>query len=67
MVVLGIDAIITTLGMGTFILGVTTGFAHSQAVSGLSNTFGNIANHTVVLGLPISFFYGLALALLIAS
>jgi ribose transport system permease protein len=65
-VVLGIDAIITTLGMGTFILGITSGFSHSEAVSGLSNSFGNVANTVVALGLPISFFYGLALALLIA-
>jgi ribose transport system permease protein len=65
-VVLGIDAIITTLGMGTFILGITSGFSHSEAVSGLSNGFGNVANTVVALGLPISFFYGLALALFIA-
>jgi ribose transport system permease protein len=65
-VVLGIDAIITTLGMGTFILGITSGFSHSEAVSGLSNSFGNVANTVVALGLPISFFYGLALALFIA-
>jgi ribose transport system permease protein len=65
-VVLGIDAIITTLGMGTFILGITSGFSHSEAVSGLSNSFGNVANNVVALGLPISFFYGLALALFIA-
>lgn len=65
-VVLGIDAIITTLGMGTFILGITSGFSHSEAVSGLSNSFGNIANSVIALGLPISFFYGLALALFIA-
>jgi ribose transport system permease protein len=65
-VVLGIDAIITTLGMGTFILGITSGISHSEAVSGLSNSFGNVANRVVALGLPISFFYGLALALFIA-
>ena len=63
---LGIDAIITTLGMSTFILGITSGFSHSEAVSGLSNSFGQIANHVLLLGLPISFFYGLALAFLIA-
>jgi ribose transport system permease protein len=65
-VVLGIDAIIATLGMSTLILGLTTGFAHSEAVSGLSDSFGNIANHVLALGLPMSFYYGLALALVIA-
>ncbi len=63
---LGIDAIIATLGMGTLLLGLTSGFSHSQAVSGLSNSFGAISNTTVVLGLPLTFFYGVALALLIA-
>ncbi len=63
---LGIDAIITTLGMSTLILGITSGFSHSEAVSGLSNSFGSIANTVVVLGLPVTFFYGVALALLIA-
>ncbi|WP_375479266.1 ABC transporter permease [uncultured Jatrophihabitans sp.] len=63
---LGIDAIVTTLGMGTLLLGLTSGFSGSQAVSGLSNGFSKIANTTVVFGLPISFFYGLALAILIA-
>jgi ribose transport system permease protein len=63
---LGIDAIITTLGMGTLLLGLTSGFANSEAVSGLSESFASVANTTVILGLPISFFYGLALALFIA-
>jgi ribose transport system permease protein len=63
---LGIDPIITTLGMGTLLLGVTSGFSDSEAVSGLSDSFASVANTTIALGLPISFFYGLALAGLIA-
>lgn len=63
---LGIDAIITTLGMGTLLLGLTSWFSHSEAVSGLSDSFAGIANTTVALGLPISFFYGVALACFIA-
>ena len=63
---LGIDPIITTLGMSTFVLGITTGLAHSEALSGLSTSFGGIANHVLILGLPLSFFYGLALALIVA-
>ena len=63
---LGIDAIIATLGMSTFVLGITTGFAHSEAVSGLSTSFGNVANHVLVFGLPMSFFYGVVLAIIIA-
>lgn len=63
---LGIDPIITTLGMSTLLLGLTQGFAHSQAVSGLSSSFGNVATTVVAFGLPATFFYGLALALLLA-
>lgn len=63
---LGIDAIITTLGMGTLLLGLTSGFSQSEAVAGLSDSFSKIANTTVLFGLPISFFYGVALAGLIA-
>jgi ribose transport system permease protein len=62
---LGIDPIITTLGMGTLLLGVTSGFSDNQAVAGLSDSFASVANTTIVLGLPISFFYGVALALLV--
>jgi ribose transport system permease protein len=63
---LGIDPIITTLGMGTLLLGATSGFSHSEAVAGLSESFANVANTSIVFGLPISFFYGIALALFIA-
>jgi ribose transport system permease protein len=62
----GINPIITTLGMGTFVLGITDGISHSAAVAGISPGFASIANHRVALGLPISFFYGLLLAFLIA-
>lgn len=65
-VYLGIDAIVTTLGMGTLILGLTSGFSKSLAVTGLSSTFSELTNTTVVFGLPLTFFYGVALALLIA-
>ena len=63
---LGIDPIVTTLGMATMLLGLTSGFSGSQSVSGLSADFGKIANTIVVFGLPISFFYGVALAIFIA-
>lgn len=63
---LGIDAIITTLGMGTLLLGLTSGFSQSEAVAGLSDSFSKLANTTVLFGLPISFFYGVAVAVLIA-
>lgn len=62
----GIDPIVTTLGMATLLLGLTSGFSGSTAVSGLSESFGEVANTIVIFQLPITFFYGIALAALIA-
>lgn len=59
-VILGIDPIVTTLGMGTLILGVALKIENLTAVSGLSDGFANISSYPV-FGLPISFFYSLAL------
>lgn len=63
---IGIDPIVTTLGMSTLLLGLTSGLSGSTAVSGLSESFGKIANTVVVFNLPITFFYGIALAAVIA-
>jgi ribose transport system permease protein len=63
---LGIDAIVTTLGMSTLVLGIASGISHAEAIAGLSTSFSSIADHTLLLGLPISFFYGLVLAAVIA-
>lgn len=64
-VFLGVNTIVVTLGMGTFLLGIGLWMTSSNYVSGLSSSFAKI-DLTSVLGLPISFFYGLALMLLFA-
>jgi ribose transport system permease protein len=58
---LGIDAIVTTLGMSTLLLGVALAVANAQAVGGLTPDFGQIA-FTEFGGLPISFYYGIVIA-----
>jgi ribose transport system permease protein len=63
---LGIDAIVTTLGMGTLLLGVTQKISNGTSVAGLSNNLANYANKNLLFSLPISFYYGLALALILA-
>jgi len=63
---LGIDAIVTTLGMGTLILGLSSKFSNGGTVSGLSSHFAKISNTDFLLGLPLSFYYGFALVLMIA-
>jgi len=64
-VILGVDAIITTLGTGTFVLGLTLWISNLQAVNGLSQAFSDIATGSV-LGLPLSFYYGAAVTALMA-
>jgi ribose transport system permease protein len=58
---LGIDAIVTTLGMATLLGGLEAQFSNSGAVSFQSSALSNIVNHSL-LGLPLGFYYGLALA-----
>ncbi|HTX09637.1 MAG TPA: ABC transporter permease [Solirubrobacteraceae bacterium] len=64
-VYLGVDVIIVTLGSGTFILGLTLWMSHLGEVVGLSSSFASIDLKSI-LGLPISFYYGLVLILLFA-
>jgi ribose transport system permease protein len=63
---LGIDAIVTTLGMGTLVLGITEKISNGSTVSGLSTGLADWANTSFLVDLPVSFYYGLALALLLA-
>jgi ribose transport system permease protein len=60
----GVQALIVTLGMGTLLLGIAAQLSNQTTVSGLSPNFGKIAL-TNFVGLPVSFYYGLALALAI--
>lgn len=64
---LGIDPIVTTLGMSVLLLGVAQAISDLVAVSGLSNSLALIANWNVGgLGLPVSFYYGIAIAVVFA-
>lgn len=58
----GVNTIVVTLGMGTFLLGIALWVSDLMPVSGLPTDFKDIALLPVA-GLPISFFYGLALML----
>jgi ribose transport system permease protein len=60
-VYLGVNTIVVTLGMSTLLSGIALAIAHLSAVSGLSTSFGQLALANV-WGLPVSFYYGLALA-----
>jgi ribose transport system permease protein len=58
-VALGVDAIIVTLGMGTFILGMAILISHSTAIGNVSPGLINAMSYQV-LGLSMSFVYAIA-------
>jgi ribose transport system permease protein len=63
-VIFGVDPIVTTLGMSTLLVGISLWTADLTTVGGLDPGLTKIAV-TQVVGLPVSFFYGLALAVVI--
>ena len=64
-VIVGVDGFVVTLGSSTLLLGLTILISKNTTVFGLSASFAKFTS-TDFLGLPLSFYYGLALALLFA-
>lgn len=64
-VIMGVDPIVTTLGMSVLLLGIAQWVSNLTAVTGLSEDLAGLVV-TPFLGLPVSVFYGLALALAFA-
>jgi ribose transport system permease protein len=62
-VLLDIDSLIATLGSSTFIAGVILWISNSQTISGVSNTLINVTVIDRFLGIPLEFYYGIALGL----
>lgn len=58
----GVNTIVVTLGMGTFLLGIALWLTNLMPVSGLPSWFSRIALLSIG-GLPLSFFLGLVLML----
>ncbi|SHN74944.1 ABC transporter permease [Cryptosporangium aurantiacum] len=56
----GVNTIVVTLGMGTFVLGISLWISNLAPVSGLPGDFAQIALYDIG-GLPISFFEGILL------
>jgi len=59
---LGVNTIVVTLGMGTFLLGIALWVSNLTPVSGLPEYFSQIALFPIA-GLPISFYLGVILML----
>jgi ribose transport system permease protein len=64
-VVVGVDGFIVTLGSGTMLLGIASWISNDETVSGLPNGLTSLAN-TQWFGLPLTFYYGVVIALLFA-
>jgi ribose transport system permease protein len=59
-VVAGVNTIVVTLGMGTFLEGISLWMSNLNTISGLPAGFSKIALYDLG-GLPISFYYGVVL------
>jgi ribose transport system permease protein len=64
-VLLGIESLIVTLGTQTFIAGVVLWVSNSQTISGVSQPLIDLVVVNRFLGIPLEFYYGLALGIAI--
>jgi ribose transport system permease protein len=62
---IGVNPIVATLGMATFILGITLWISDLNAINGLSQSYAQLSIRDV-FGLPIAFYYAVAAALVLA-
>jgi ribose transport system permease protein len=62
-VVLEIDSLIATLGTSTFISGVILWISNSQTISGVSTGLVDAVVGNQLFGIPLAFYYGIALGL----
>ncbi len=60
-----IHSLIVTLGMGTFIHGITLWFSNSQTISGIDFRLVTAVIVTRLFGIPLAFYYAIAAALVI--
>jgi ribose transport system permease protein len=60
-VALRVESIVATLGMGTLLGGIVLFISNSTAISGISTTLSDAVVSNSFLGIPLEFYYGLAL------
>lgn len=61
----GIDAIIVTLGVGTFLVGVSLWVSGASVIAGVSNQLVEAVVLTHLFGISLSFYYAVALCVII--
>jgi ribose transport system permease protein len=64
-VLLEIDSLIATLGSSTFVAGVVLWISDSQTISGVSETLIDWVVVKQLLGIPLEFYYGIALGVIL--
>jgi len=62
---MGVDSFISTLGSGTLCLGITQWISGSSTVTGLSRTLSDATVGTRLFGVSLSFWYGVAICLIL--
>jgi ribose transport system permease protein len=60
-----INSLIVTLGTGTFIHGITLWISNSNTISGIDSALTNAVIVTRLFGIPMAFYYALAIAAII--
>jgi ribose transport system permease protein len=60
-----LQSLIVTLGMGTFINGITLWFSNSNIISGIDFSLVIVVIGTRLFGIPLAFYYALLVALII--
>jgi ribose transport system permease protein len=64
-VMIGIDPFIVTLGTGTFLQGIVLWISNSQTISGVSQGLVNAVIVNRLAGIPLGFYYGIALCVIL--
>lgn len=62
---MGLDTLIVTLGTGTFVVGVAAMVSNMQMLSGIDNGFVRVVIGLKLAGIPLVFYYGIAIALIV--
>jgi ribose transport system permease protein len=64
-IVFGVDSFIVTLGTGTVAQGLVLWISNSNTISGVSQTLVDAVFGNEFLGIPLAFYYGLALCIVL--
>lgn len=64
-VVVGIDALIVTLGTGSLALGATAWMSNNSTITGLAQSLVNVVVQNQIFGVSIEFYYSIAICVLV--